>query len=408
MAGLPGGWWKKSNERVKNLANFLFIAFDFPPILSPESVQIQRRALVLARAGHSVTVLTSHENPKFETLDPALSIKHPNLRLLRTKKPAFETLQNAVGKFLQIADRKVWWIPLAARAASKLLTTEKFDAFYTHSTPLASHLVGLKIKKYFPHLRWIAHFSDPWTQNSYIRYQFAWQENANKRLEEKVLRAADRLSVTSEKTRQLFIDRYPFLTNKSAVLPHLFDPAAYCKTAKNPSEKIILVHTGHIYGLRTAAALFHTLCANPLPALEIHLYGRIHEHEARMITELGLQKQVFIHPTVSYGESLAAMANADALLVIDAPLENSPFFPSKLADYLGAKKPIIALTPSDSTTADILRSCGQQNHIAHSNDKTAIGMVLARLDKAAVPCHLEPYNMDFSASALLKVFQNDR
>jgi hypothetical protein len=45
---------------------------------------------------------------------------------------------------------------------------------------------------------------------------------------------------------------------------------------------------------------------------------------------------------VGYQESLKLMSEADALLVIDAPADQSVFLPSKLIDYIGAGRPISA------------------------------------------------------------------
>ena len=45
------------------------------------------------------------------------------------------------------------------------------------------------------------------------------------------------------------------------------------------------------------------------------------------------------------------------LLILDAPFDISVFFPSKLVDYIGAQKPILAITPEGSC-ADIVRRLG--------------------------------------------------
>src|SRR6185312_7698921 len=60
---------------------------------------------------------------------------------------------------------------------------------------------------------------------------------------------------------------------------------------------------------------------------------------------------------VSYEESLRLMCTADALLIIDAPFEHNVFFPSKLVEYLWARRPILALTPP-GTSADIVTAAG--------------------------------------------------
>src|SRR5262249_14985571 len=60
-------------------------------------------------------------------------------------------------------------------------------------------------------------------------------------------------------------------------------------------------------------------------------------------------------------------ADADALLVIDAPLPStlgngqiaaSPFLPSKLVDYLPLRKLILGLTPPNGASAALLRRLG--------------------------------------------------
>jgi hypothetical protein len=58
------------------------------------------------------------------------------------------------------------------------------------------------------------------------------------------------------------------------------------------------------------------------------------------------------------------MQNADALVVIDGVFDErelaaSPYLPGKLADYLGAHKPIIASTMRQGPTAEILQQRGE-------------------------------------------------
>jgi len=44
--------------------------------------------------------------------------------------------------------------------------------------------------------------------------------------------------------------------------------------------------------------------------------------------------------------------------VIDAPADESLFLPSKIVDYLRARKPILALTPHHGASADVIRDLG--------------------------------------------------
>lgn len=358
------------------MANILFTAFDYPPILSPEAIQLQRRALTLAKNGHRVYILTSHSNPAFEFIDNTLLIDNQNIEIIHTKKPICEKILNLIFKFIDITDRKLWWQYSAFNLAKEIIESKSIDLIYTHSTPLVDHLVGLKLKKIFPEIKWISHFSDPWTLNPYINYKFSWQKRFNKKLEISILKSCDRVTVTSNKTKELFsnlIDR-----DKISVLPHTFDEELFnLKSSKN--EKLTIVHTGNIYGLRTIEYLIEALKEIDSSNLELLFYGKIKQSEVDLIKEYNLEKSIKIKSQIPYLESLRAISMADFLMVIDAPLENSPFFPSKLADYIGAKKPIIALTSKSSTTAEIVSSLGFSQLIANSSEKDEIKEVLVKI-----------------------------
>jgi hypothetical protein len=62
------------------------------------------------------------------------------------------------------------------------------------------------------------------------------------------------------------------------------------------------------------------------------------------------------------------MRNADLLVVVDAPAELSVFLPSKLIDYLGARRPLLALTPPGAASS-LVRAAG--GHVARPDDPRA-------------------------------------
>ena len=55
---------------------------------------------------------------------------------------------------------------------------------------------------------------------------------------------------------------------------------------------------------------------------------------------------------------IEVMQQADCLLCIDANLSESPFFPSKLADYFGSGRPVVAISPRGSCTTSMLQGLG--------------------------------------------------
>lgn len=360
------------------MANILFISYDYPPVLSPESIQVNRRALTLAKNSHKVFILSIHYKPAFEFIDISLLQKHKNIEIFRTKKPFFEKALNFLSKLFGITDRKFWWQYYAFNHAKEIIENNGIDIIYSHSTPLVDHIVAYKLKKEFPKIKWIAHFSDPWTLNPYIKYSNSFVKKLNKRFEKNILLKSDTVTLTSEKTKELFLENYDFLNTKIHILPHVFDKSLFCLNRKK-DKKIIVSHTGNIYGLRTIKYFLEALNEIEINDIEFYFYGKIKESERKLIKKYGLQEMVKIYEQIPYLKSLEIISKSDFLLLVDAPLDNSPFFPSKLADYIGANKPIIALTPVNSASRDILKHIGNDIFMASPEKKEEIKYILRKL-----------------------------
>ncbi|HVV60648.1 MAG TPA: hypothetical protein VHD14_02715 [Pseudolabrys sp.] len=262
----------------------------------------------------------------------------------------------------------------ALRAAERLDLTS-YAAVVSWSQWHSVHLVGLALKERHPRLRWLAHFSDPWSTNPFFKAG-AVTRAANLRLERKVLHAADGLLFTTEETKAEMAGDSQFAA-KATVLPHCFDPALYPDAASQVSdEKLRLRYLGAFYGSRTPEPLFRGLVEllgrRPELAkkLQIELIGRTKpamlDGEARRKLPAPLIKLV---APVDYRTSLALMRQADLLLVIDAPSQASPFLPSKLVDYIGARRPVLGITPPGAA-ARVINELG--GWVADPGDASAV------------------------------------
>jgi len=329
------------------MANVLIIAYDYPPILSPEAIQSQRFAKALSKNNN--VYLLSVSNPDFETIDNNLIDK--SIEVFRTKKPIFEKLYHIFYKLVDIVDRKFWWRNIAYKKAKQIIDEKKIDIVVTRSVPISDHFVGLKLKQNF-NIKWIAHFSDPWSLNPY-NFKNRFIKFIEQKLEKKIVLSADEISVTSIKTKELFLSLY--LNLKIKVNYHLFDKKLY-PDIETKNSKIVITHTGNIYGLRSIKPLIKF--AKNIDNLEFRFYGKVDKKEQKIAPA-----NFKFFGQVDYLTSLKVMKEADYLLIIEPFLDNSPFFPSKLVDYIGANRPIFLLGSPTSTSADILRFIGCQNSI---------------------------------------------
>jgi glycosyltransferase involved in cell wall biosynthesis len=86
-------------------------------------------------------------------------------------------------------------------------------------------------------------------------------------------------------------------------------------------------------------------------------------------------------------DALAYAKGADVLLLIDASIDNSPFLPTKLAEYIFMDRPILGITPDPGTSADVTR-------------ETETGVVYPPSDPAGIAASIEQFYEQFQEGSL--------
>jgi hypothetical protein len=260
------------------------------------------------------------------------------------------------------------------------LGPERYAAMVTWSQWHSIHLVGLALKKRYSRLPWIAHFSDPWSNNPFAPLRRLMRPY-NRYLETKVHRAADRLSFTSRETIDLVFSGAPDAIHaKTFELPHAFESTFYPVAMPRQEGPLMLRSLGNFYGARSPEPLFRALAilrqrsSALVGKIRVELIGAIPDEFRNSPVLQALPADIVrILPPVDYMSSLALMRSADLLLNIDAPFAESVFLPSKLVDYIGAERPVLGITPP-GTASRVIRTLG--GWVAGPDDPEAIAATL--------------------------------
>lgn len=344
----------------------LVVCYTLPPALYPQAIQIGR---LLAHIGGEIgavcgSVVGARDLDHDFDLDSRLAF-----RLEIGFRPRLSGFVATLGRhfvpfYARIPDEFRAWVPLAEVVTINHLARSGFapDLLVTFGEPMSDHLLGLRLKARFG-LPWIAHFSDPWADNRFRRYN--WLANiVNRRLERDVIARADRVIFTSQEALDVVIGKYPpSWRDKAAILPHSFDPTLFPPPAP-AADEIVVRHVGNFYGHRTPIPLFHALKLilgrepRLLQGVRFELVGHVplwvRKHPSLRALPAGL---VQLTGQVSYLKSLRLMSNSQLLLTIDGPDDLSVFLPSKLIEYLGSGAPIFGIVPP-GTSAKLLARCG--------------------------------------------------
>ncbi|HYG73853.1 MAG TPA: hypothetical protein VEK08_02380 [Planctomycetota bacterium] len=265
------------------------------------------------------------------------------------------------------------WQNAAVQKAAALFPAEhkKPALIYSRSHPPASNLVALDlVNGPFRGVPWVAYFNEPWSGNTF--YKSPVTRAALGRYERQIFETATELIFATDALRDAMLaGAEPEILAKAHVIPPAFHPDWYGKAELpvlfrqiRPAGKVI-AHVGDLHPYRSPAKLYEAIAALSKQhadlAAKLHFWqiGEMDESFVNLEREHGVAGNVQLFSPVSYLESLAVMKAADVLLLIDSPVRRSVFLPSKLVDYLGARKPILGLTPKGSYCARLLESWGQ-------------------------------------------------
>ncbi len=270
----------------------------------------------------------------------------------------------------------------------------------TWSNPVIVHAVGASLVREFQ-LPWVAHLSDPWTDNPYSKIDKPWGQHLNRKAELAMLKEANAIVLTNDIALDRFTKKWDAQEQKIAqskcqVIPHSYLPSLYNVDARIqlptlPTDRFNLVHLGAFYGIRTPLplleAMSNLLARNELSEMILlHLVGMIDPTILQTIqTEYAdLTSFLRIHESVSYLASLHLMKGADVLVAIDAPTEEpSPFLPSKLVDYWGSDCPIWGISTKEGVTDHFLRDTG--HYFSEVRDVASIEHTLNHLSENTAP-----------------------
>lgn len=258
-----------------------------------------------------------------------------------------------------LPDRGIF-LKSATVTQAESLDLKSYDCLVTWSQFHSSHLAGWVLKKRNPNLKWVAHFSDPWADNPFNPFPLVLN-HIYRRMEKRVIEACDEVVFTSERTLDLVMKKYSESNrSKAHVIPHPFDSDLYSTEPERKDQRLIFRYLGKFYGPRNPGTLFEAIkrLQQKIPRLEEKICFEF--IGTGSLNTGGLPDSlVKVLPTVDYVTSLKLMGSADVLLVIDAPFDETVFLPSKLVDYLGARRRIFGITPNGTSRDLILKMGGK-------------------------------------------------
>jgi glycosyltransferase involved in cell wall biosynthesis len=258
-----------------------------------------------------------------------------------------------------IPDPRRGWNKHAFRKASRLIRDEGIKHIITTSPPHSTQLIGLKLKKQFPEIKWIADLRDPWTDIYYydLFYPTFISRKIDLNYERSVLEKADIITTVGPSLGKYFESKTPGTGEKIRIIHNGYDESDFENVTASIPEKFTISYTGTISDSYPVAGFIKAVQEVIAKGTDISLKftGYISDiQKENFISSLGKERLEFI-PYSDHKTAIRQMLSSSMqLLVLAKDPGNRSFLPGKLFEYIASGKPILCLGPADGDSADIL------------------------------------------------------
>lgn len=382
-----------------NQSSLLMISYPFPPNPSAGAVRSERFSRYLSEYGWDIDVITIKPQQARSVSDSELfgekitvhrtQTFDPWLRLSKRVPKNFilRVIRSVLMRIFSFPDHMLLWLPFAVFQGLKICKQKKIDAIYTTSPPHSSQIIGYLLAK-ITGIPLVADFRDPWTLNAYrdtgvidtILFKFSAV------IERTVYRQASFVLANTRANRINLLNAFPEIDHHKVVyLPNGWESFEMEGTEPlSQNDSFTIVHTGTFYPKFNPYALLYAigmwkngLQPKNIPDLhdrdlKVLLFGSKDAETRHLIGHLDIEKYVEIIPWVPQVEARNMMCAADLLWVtLGTGPESSTYVPSKLFEYIAAKKPIIGFFP-DGEASDIIKKTNTGKVFSDDNSQPVI------------------------------------
>ncbi len=280
-----------------------------------------------------------------------------------------------------VAFKGCHWAYEAMKCAKHLICIRDYDYVITKNSP--SFLLGWYIKKKYG-IKWVASWNDPYPTNFYpFPYGKGHEDKGS---------YSDRISISKMREADVHIfpnerlARYMQLylrvdSRKSIIIPHTIIPRSSKKNDK--SDGILrMVHAGNLGKYRNGLPLIQSLesLINNERIKNVHLsfIGVVPNSLKNYVNENNLTNIIEFLSPMEYNRCMDEMNKYDIAIILEAPVKEGIFLPTKVGDFISLGLPVFTISPDDGVLHDMFLN-NEISYFANVSDPTSIRDVLTQI-----------------------------
>ena len=365
------------SDRTKRLETprILMIApvfYPYPPVW-PEGIVNAKLALAMKKAGWHIDIIVagySGGTSRYPSDTVAWQDLSDNVHIIKIAKSntfIVKRLLNAARGLAitgQVLRRLEWGLSVLD-AVKELRAKVEYDVILSRAIPDYAHFAALLVHRQ-THIPWVANWNDP-TPNH--KFPPPYGQGPNSPLSPNlgkwysaVCRHCSWHTFPSKRLQNYMSLYLPGKINtRSSVIPHVAMGELALPAA--PGNHFSLCYAGSVLPPREVSVFFEALkrfkqLLKGKNSFSVRFLVDKPDIVAERAKAMEIEDVVHIEATVPYSQMPDFLSRSDVLVIIEAPLKEGIFMPSKIVDYAQIRRPILALTPVAGTVADLLTEFG--------------------------------------------------
>ncbi len=250
------------------------------------------------------------------------------------------------------------WAAKALNIAEEKVQTNTYDYVVTKNNP--SFLLGWYLKRKYG-LKWVASWNDPFP---FSRFPFPYSNRiACKRwlVDSRIIQmmqCADVHIFPCDRLRRYMQSYLKVDDDRCLTVAHV---CSYNMERRQTThdDTLRMIHSGNLLQPRDPNFFLQALAAvlKKYPEFKIHLTiaGKLPSALDKMIERYGLKDYVKVIPSIEYKKSLEMMADYDVAVIVEAPVKEGIFLPTKVGEYVNMGIPVFAISPDVGTLNDLFQ-----------------------------------------------------